>query len=61
MSKTILTIDDSASIRQMVTLTLASAGYTVIEAVDGADRRRTAARSARSGGALSGLVNRADA
>jgi two-component system chemotaxis response regulator CheY len=37
MSKTILTIDDSASIRQMVTLTLASAGYTVIEAVDGAD------------------------
>jgi two-component system chemotaxis response regulator CheY len=37
MSKTILTIDDSASIRQMVSLTLSSAGYTVIEAQDGAD------------------------
>lgn len=37
MSKTILTVDDSASIRQMVTLTLSSAGYTVIEAKDGAD------------------------
>lgn len=37
MSKTILTIDDSASIRQMVALTLSSAGYTVIEAHDGAD------------------------
>jgi len=37
MSKTILTIDDSASIRQMVTLTLSGAGYRVIEAVDGAD------------------------
>lgn len=37
MSKTILTIDDSASIRQMVSLTLTGAGYQVIEAVDGAD------------------------
>jgi len=37
MSKTILTIDDSSSIRQMVSLTLASAGYAVIEAVDGSD------------------------
>jgi two-component system chemotaxis response regulator CheY len=37
MSKTILTIDDSASIRQMVSLTLQSAGYTVIEAHDGSD------------------------
>lgn len=37
MSKTILTIDDSASIRQMVALTLSGAGYTVIEACDGAD------------------------
>ena len=35
--KTILTIDDSASIRQMVKLTLTSAGYRVIEASDGAD------------------------
>lgn len=37
MSKTILTIDDSSSVRQMVALTLSGAGYTVIEAVDGAD------------------------
>jgi two-component system, chemotaxis family, chemotaxis protein CheY len=37
MSKTILTIDDSSSVRQMVSLTLASAGYAVIEAVDGSD------------------------
>lgn len=37
MSKTILTVDDSASIRQMVSFTLKSAGYTVMEAVDGAD------------------------
>ena len=36
MSKTILTVDDSASIRQMVGLTLTSAGYRVIEAADGA-------------------------
>ena len=35
--KTILAVDDSASIRQMVKLTLLSAGYTVVEAVDGAD------------------------
>jgi two-component system chemotaxis response regulator CheY len=37
MAKTVLTVDDSASIRQMVTFTLKSAGYTVIEAVDGQD------------------------
>ena len=36
MSKTILTIDDSASIRQMVAMTLKSAGHIVIEAGDGA-------------------------
>ena len=35
MSKTILTIDDSASIRQMVAMTLKSAGLTVIEAGNG--------------------------
>ncbi len=35
MSKTILTIDDSASIRQMVSLTLSGAGYQVMEAGDG--------------------------
>ena len=35
MAKTELTVDDSASIRQMVAFTLKSSGYTVIEAVDG--------------------------
>lgn len=37
MSKTIMTVDDSASVRQMVSLTLQDAGYTVIEARDGRD------------------------
>ncbi|HTS48007.1 MAG TPA: response regulator [Bryobacteraceae bacterium] len=37
MSKVILTVDDSASVRQMVKFTLSDAGYTVIEAVDGKD------------------------
>ncbi len=37
MPKTILAVDDSASIRQMVSFTLKSAGYEVIEAVDGMD------------------------
>ena len=33
----ILTVDDSASIRQMVSFTLGKAGYQVTEAVDGQD------------------------
>jgi two-component system chemotaxis response regulator CheY len=37
MPKTIMTVDDSASIRQMVTFTLSEAGYAVVEAVDGQD------------------------
>ncbi|MCG5500317.1 response regulator [Ectothiorhodospira lacustris] len=37
MPKTILTVDDSASIRQMVSFTLKGAGYTVTEAMDGQD------------------------
>ena len=37
MSKTVLTVDDSASIRQMVSFTLKAAGYQVVEAVDGED------------------------
>ena len=37
MAKIILAVDDSASIRQMVTFTLKSAGYEVVEAVDGMD------------------------
>jgi len=35
--KQILTVDDSASIRQMVSFTLTKAGYQVVEAVDGKD------------------------
>lgn len=37
MAKTIMTVDDSASVRQMVSFTLKNAGYDVIEAVDGKD------------------------
>ncbi|CAK0753988.1 two-component system, chemotaxis family, chemotaxis protein CheY [Gammaproteobacteria bacterium] len=33
--KTILTVDDSASVRQVVTITLESAGYGVVQASDG--------------------------
>jgi two-component system chemotaxis response regulator CheY len=33
----ILTVDDSASVRQMVSFTLRKAGYEVVEAVDGKD------------------------
>ena len=35
--KRIMTVDDSATIRQMVALTLRDAGYEVVEAVDGRD------------------------
>lgn len=37
MSKNILAVDDSGSLRQMVVFSLRSAGYNVIEAVDGLD------------------------
>lgn len=37
MNKTILTVDDSTSVRQMVSFTLKEAGYDVIEACDGKD------------------------
>jgi two-component system chemotaxis response regulator CheY len=35
--KKILSVDDSASVRQMVTFTLEGAGYEVVTAVDGVD------------------------
>lgn len=37
MSKTIFIVDDSASMRQLVRMTLTGAGYQVLEAVDGED------------------------
>lgn len=37
MSKTIMIVDDSSSVRQVVNIALKGAGYTVVEAVDGKD------------------------
>jgi two-component system, chemotaxis family, chemotaxis protein CheY len=37
MEKKIMTVDDSASVRQMVGFTLKNAGYDVVEAEDGKD------------------------
>ena len=44
--KNILSVDDSASIRQMVKLTLSGAGYNVLEAADGAQGLAEARRKA---------------
>ncbi len=37
MAKVILIVDDAASVRQVVGITLKGAGYDIIEAVDGKD------------------------
>jgi two-component system chemotaxis response regulator CheY len=46
MSKTVLSVDDSPSVRQMVRLTLSDAGYQVIEAGDGREGLAKARSSA---------------
>ena len=47
MTKTVLTIDDSRTMRDMLLMALEDAGYTVIQAVDGIDGLETlAARGA---------------
>lgn len=42
--KRILTVDDSASVRQMVSFTLSKSGYEIAEAVDGADGLKKAGK-----------------
>jgi len=37
MAKTVMIVDDSASVRQLVSITLKGAGYDVMEGSDGAD------------------------
>ena len=37
MSKNILVVDDSETVRQVLQLTLSNSGYNVVEAVDGAE------------------------
>ena len=41
MSKTIITVDDAATMRKMISFTLKGAGHEVIEAGDGAEALKT--------------------
>ena len=43
MTKTVLTVDDSRTMRDMLLMALEDAGYTVIQAVDGVDGLETLA------------------
>ena len=45
MSKKVLIVDDSSSMRQMVTFTLQDAGYDVVQAVHGKDALVKAAQA----------------
>ena len=50
MTKTILAVDDSSSMRQLVTFTLRSAGYEVVEASDGREALGKLSREIRAHG-----------
>ncbi len=41
MSKTIITVDDAATMRKMISFTLKGAGHEVIEAADGVEALKT--------------------
>ena len=44
MSKRVMTVDDSATVRQVLQMTLEGAGYEVLQAVDGVDALRKLAK-----------------